>query len=546
MTRSRTVITTPERPGVPGSRRGLWQGTPPRRLLLLGSVTAAVAVIPLVYLIVRVFGAGLDRIIDVLWRTRTLDTVLTSAALVLVVTLACLLIGIPAAWLVSRTTLPLRGMWLVLLALPLAMPSYVAAYAWIAQFPWFTGFPAAALVLTLVSFPYVALPTAAAFRFADPGVEEVARSLGRSPVRAFTTATLPQAWPAAAAGSLLVALYVLSDFGAVALFRVDAFTRVIYASYRGSFDRVSAAVLALILVAFAALLVWAERRARGRQTRWRVAGSIQRDHIPVRLCRGPTIVATGSLVLLLILALGVPLASLINLMVRSRELDLDIGELLGATLGSTGVSLLGAVIAVALALPVGVLAARYRTRSVRGVETLSYSGHALPGVVVGLSLVFFTLSVAPFAYQTIVTLAVAYAVLFLPKAIGATRSATAAVPPILEATARTLGRGPASAWWSTTARLTAPGIAAGGLLVWLTAMKELPATLMLRPTGLDTLATELWSRTEIAAYGAAAPYAITLVVVAAIPAWLLSRAMTRHRGATEDTDAPVIPVTVGP
>ena len=90
MTRSRTVITTPERPGVPGSRRGLWQGTPPRLLLLLGSVTAAVAVIPLVYLIVRVFGAGLDRIIDVLWRTRTLDTVLTSAALVLVVTLACL------------------------------------------------------------------------------------------------------------------------------------------------------------------------------------------------------------------------------------------------------------------------------------------------------------------------------------------------------------------------------------------------------------------------------------------------------------------------
>jgi iron(III) transport system permease protein len=84
------------------------------------------------------------------------------------------------------------------------------------------------------------------------------------------------------------------------------------------------------------------------------------------------------------------------------------------------------------------------------------------------------------------------------------------------------------------------------LLVWLTAMKELPATLMLRPTGLDTLATELWSRTEIAAYGAAAPYAITLVVVAAIPAWLLSRAMTRHRGAAEDTDAPVIPVTVGP
>ena len=186
-------------------------------------------------------------------------------------------------------------------------------------------------------------------------------------------------------------------------------------------------------------------------------------------------------------------------------------------------------------MPVGILAARYRTRSVRTIETASYSGHALPAVVVGLSLVFLTLAVLPGIYQTVFVLAFAYAVLFLPKAIGATRSATAAVPPVLEQTARTLGRGPLRAWSETTLRLTLPGIAAGGLLVLLTAMKELPATLMLRPTGLDTLATELWSRTEVAAYGAGAPYAIALVAIAAIPAWLLSRTMTR---ADADTVEP--------
>ena len=192
-------------------------GRPPRLLIVAGALTAVVALIPLVYLVVRVSEAGLARIIEVLVRPRTLETVFTSVSLVLVVVTACLLIGIPTAWLVARSALPLRGMWLVLVALPLAIPSYVAAYAWLAQFPAMHGFWAAALILTLVSSPYIVLPVTAAFRASDPALEEVARSLGRGPFRAFATTTLPQAWPAAAGGALLVALYVLSDFGAVAL-----------------------------------------------------------------------------------------------------------------------------------------------------------------------------------------------------------------------------------------------------------------------------------------------------------------------------------------
>lgn len=176
--------------------------------------------------------------------------------------------------------------------------------------------------------------------------------------------------------------------------------------------------------------------------------------------------------------------------------------------------------------PSGFWPAATAARRFKRVETLAFTGHALlQGVVVGLSLVFLTLAILPAAYQTVAVLAFAYAVLFGPKAIGATRSATAAVPPVLEQTARTLGRGPLRARAQTTLPLTLPGIAAGGLIVLLTAMKELPATLMLRPTGMDTLATELWSRTEVAAYGSAAPYAMALVALAAIPAWLLSRSV---------------------
>ncbi|MGA1503311.1 MAG: ABC transporter permease, partial [Candidatus Nanopelagicales bacterium] len=510
-------------------------GRPPRLLIVAGAITAVVSLIPLLYLVVRVSDAGLARIIEVLVRPRTLETVVTSVGLVTVVVTACLLIGIPTAWLLARTNLPLRGMWLVLVSLPLAIPSYVAAYAWLSQFPAMNGFWAAALILTLVSSPYVVLPVTASFRASDPALEEVARSLGRGPFRAFATTTLPQSWPAAAGGALLVALYVLSDFGAVALLRVDAFTRVIYASYRASFDRVSAAVLALVLVGLAALLVLAERRIRGRTRRWRVASGTQRTASLVDLRPGPRIAAIAWLTGLTVLALGVPLVSLVLRMLQGSRTPLDIVELLSAALTSLGVSLAGAVLAVLLALPVGIMAARYRTRSVRTIETVSYTGHALPGVVVGLSLVFLTLAVLPIAYQTVVILAFAYAVLFLPKAIGATRSATASVSPVLEQTARTLGRGPLRAWSQTTLRLTLPGIAAGGLLVLLTAMKELPATLMLRPTGLDTLATELWSRTEIAAYGSAAPYAIALVLLAAIPAWLLGRTMTRSADTGADT-----------
>ena len=514
---------------------------PPRALLGAAAVSALLALVPLIYLLVRVVGAGPQKVLDVLLRPRTWETVATSLALMTVVVVACLVIGLPIAWLLARSRVRGRGAWLVLVSLPLAIPSYVAAYAWLAQFPGMSGFWAAALVLTLVSTPYVIIPVVAALRLSDPAMEEVARSLGRSPRRAFVEATLPQVWPAAAAGSLLVALYVLSDFGAVALFRVDAFTRVIYASYRASFDRTSAAVLALVLVALAALLVMIERRVRGRSRRYRTSSGASRHAADVSLAGRWQVLGVALLVGYVGLAIVVPVTSLLIRLTEGSRRPLDIVELLNATLTSAGVSLMGAVLAVLLAFPVAVLAARYRSRRVALVETAAYSGHALPGVVVGLSLVFLTLSILPAAYQTVATLAFAYAVLFLPKSIGATRSAVASVPPVIEQTARTLGRSPFGAWRSTTLAIAWPGVAAGGLLVLLTAMKELPATLMLRPTGLDTLATELWSRTEVAAYGAAAPYALALIALAAVPAWLMSVALNR-RTAARPADELVEPV----
>jgi len=438
------------------------------------------------------------------------------------VALGALLIGIPTGWLVTRARLPLPGLWRILAALPLAIPSYVAAYAWLAIFPGLQGYWGSVLVLTLVSSPYVSLPVAAALRRADTDVEDVARTLGLGPTRAALTTLLPQVAPAAAAGALLAALYALSDFGAVALMRHQVFTFAIRTAYQVGFDRTLAAVMALVLAAMALAVVLVERAFRGNVARREGVGggtpAPPRSLGPVR-----TTLALLALAGAAGAALGVPATALAVQMSESLSAGVEWAELLPAMGSTLTLSAAGAALTVLLAVPIGVLAARFRGRFVATVESASYLGNAIPGIVVGLSLVFLTLNLLPWLYQTAIALAGAYAVMFLPKAVGATRTSVQQVPRDVEEAARMLGRGPARVWATVTARIAAPGILTGGLLVMLTAMKELPATLMLRPIGVETLATELWSKTAVGSFGAAAPYAVALVLTAALPAYLLSR-----------------------
>lgn len=509
----------------PTARAGRWRAPqrPPLAVLLGALLTAAVATIPFWYLLIRAIDAGWDRVAAILTRPGFLESLLSSAALALTTGVLAVVIGTAAAWLVGRTTLPGRRGWTVVLVLPLAVPSYVAAYAWISLFPGMRGFWAAVLVMTLATLPYVVLPVLAALRQGEAAVEEVASSLGAGPWQVFRTVTLPAVWPAAAAGGLLVMLYTLAEFGTVAIFRVDALTRDIYLSFAAAFDRTTAVVQSLALVGLALVLVLAERRVRGTAQRWRIGTAAPRPVRPIQLPRWGSTGGLLGLLALAVLGLVVPAVALSVRLVAGMRGGLDLAEVGGAAAATAGVALLGAAVALLLALPVAILSARFPGARTRLVELASFSGHALPGVVVGLALVFLTLAVLPGLYQTIATLGLAYAVLFLPKAIGSSRAAIAAVPPGLEQVARSQGRSAGAAFRSVTGRIAAPGIAAGGLLVMVTAMKELPATLMLRPTGFDTLATELWTRTDVGAYGAAAPYALALVLVATVPALLLAR-----------------------
>ena len=489
-------------------------------MLAAGAALAALAALPLVYLVVRAGQAGGDRVVDVLTRPRTWELALNTVLLVVAVCLGCLVLGVATAVAVARVRLPAPGLWWVLASLPLAMPSYITAFAWLAAWPGIDGFWPLVGVMVLACTPYVTIPVLAALRLADTGPEDVARTLGRGPVAAFTTVTLPQVLPAALAGSLLVALYTLSDFGAPALLRSPAFTWAIHSSYTGSLDRVTAAVLALLLTVLALALVLAERRVRRRTSTARAVVATRRAE-PVSLTPLGTGVVATVLAAVAALSLLLPLGVLAGRILRAGSTP-DWADLARSTVTTLALGAAAAALVVVLAVPVGVLAARYRGRAVGVVESLAYLGHGLPGIVVGLSLVFLSLGLVPELYQTAPVLVFAYAVLFLPKAIGATRAAVERVPTSVEEVSRTLGRSALGTWFSVTGRQAWPGIAAGGLLVTVTTMKELPATLMLRPIGIDTLATDLWQHTSLGTYGAAAPAALLLVLAASVPAWFLS------------------------
>ena len=237
-------------------------------------------VLPVVYIVIRATERGWEPIEATLLRQRTLELLLRSLGLAAAVTAASLVLGVGGAWLVARTDLPGRRFWRVALGLPLAIPSYIAAWGWIGWRPDLAGWLGAWIVLTSVSYPFVYLPVLGALRRADPALEEVARSLGRRPWQVFVGVTLPEVRIAATAGALLVGLYALSDFGAVSIMRFEGLTHVIYQSYRASFDRTPAAVLGCLLVAVVA------RRRRRRRPRRQAGPAAGTSSVPAR--RGRT------------------------------------------------------------------------------------------------------------------------------------------------------------------------------------------------------------------------------------------------------------------
>jgi iron(III) transport system permease protein len=501
---------------------------PPVLTVVLGVFAALLAIIPLGYLLLRLT-EGIDAAYSELARPRTLELLGNTALLVVSVSATALVVGVMQAWFVVRTNLRYPGFYAVVATVPLAIPSYVLALGYASIFPWFSGFWASWLVLTMATAPYVFLAVSASLLRVDIAAEEVGRSLGLSRLQVFLRITWPQIRTSATAAVLLVALYVLSEFGAIALLRFDTFTRAIYNAYRSSFDRTAAASLALVLVALTLLILLFERRYRGNYLQQRPAN-------PRRLRQelGPMQTPVTLLLALLgLLGAGLPLAALINwTMIGSSGADL--GNLIAATLSSVGVAALAAIAVSIFALAVAIWVVLHPNKLGNFVEGVLWSNHALPALVVGLALVFFGANVAPAIYQSIWLLLIAYLILFLPNGLAAMGTPLAQVPKGLTEVSRSLGDSYRKTLVKVVLPIASPGLIAAAALVMLTVLKELPATLLLRPTGVETLATRMWSATEELAYAQAAPYALVLVIIAGLPALALNASVRKTYSEVND------------
>ena len=517
----------------------LRRGAPcaPLGLRLAAGLVAACCLMPLGYLVVRAAQSG-PALGAVLTRPQTLMIFLNSLWLAVAVTCSATVIGTGMAWLTVRTDLPGRRFWATVTCLPLVLPSYLGAFALIATFgpngvvqqwlaplgverlPSIYGFPGAWLALTLFTYPYVQLSVRAGLRGLDPSLEEAARSLGRSGAQVFREIVLPHLRPAMAAGALLVALYTLSDFGAVSLLRFNAFTHAIYVQYTGALDRSAAAVLALLLVALTFVILALEYRLRGRAPYHRCsAGAARRAPCAaLGVWRWPALIACAGLTLL---ALGVPLLVTLYWLWQDGGAGARLAGSLGLMLNSVTASGLAAALCVVAAVPVVIQSVRYPGRAGRAMERCAYIGHALPGIVVALAFVFFGARYVAPLYQTLWWLVLAYGVLCLPLALGSLRASMLQVSPRVEEAARSLGRNARQTWRTVTLPLLRPGAMTGMALVFLTCMKELPATLVLGPTGFHTLATRIWGATEEAFFARAAAPALLLIAVSAGSIWII-------------------------
>ena len=258
---------------------------------------------------------------------------------------------------------------------------------------------------------------------------------------------------------------------------------------------------------------------------WRVGGGSPRELRRVRLGTATPFALAGVLALVT-LSLGVPVSSLVHWLLVGSSTAFPLGELTAATLTTAGLGLGAAAVTTVLALPVVWLAVRHRGRVGNVLERAAFTAHALPGIVVALALIAVSVHGVRPLYQTLPLLLLGYAILFLPRAIVSIRSSLEHARPVLEDVAQSLGHRPSAVLVRVTLPLIRNGLGAGAALVFLAVSTELTATLLMAPLGTATLATQFWSHSSAVAYGAAAPYALLLIVVSLPATWLLSRRAT--------------------
>lgn len=518
--------------------------SPQRALLAIGaSAIAGAMALPLLVTLWRGLSADIS-LWATLWQARLVPLLGTTLALAGAVTAGSLLLGMLLAWLIERTDLPGRKILGPLLVATLVIPCYLIAI-WHVSFwgpsglleraletlfgasvkvPTIYGFLGAWLILVIATYPYVYTLARAALRALDPQLEEAARSLGAHRLKISLKVTLPLLAPALAAGSLLTAVYVLSDYGVVATLRYETFTTAIYKQLAGRYDQAPAAILSTVLIALTVIFLIIQQRLWGRGRHY-YRGS-QRSLPPVRLSVWGRWTALGCVGLVLFLGLILPVGVSLYWWLEGFARPNPTAALWGTSLADlvryAGNSLFSAATAATLALvlawPIAYRAVRYGRH---GLTRLAQAGQALPGVLIALALALLLHRLVPSLYFTVWALIFAYVIRFFSHALQATEAGLARVPVRLEEAARSLGHTTLSVWRRVTLPLVAPSLAAGWTLIFLNALRELPATLLLRPPGFDTLPVRLWIAAGEGFYAQAAAPALMLIILSLPMLYLL-------------------------
>lgn len=497
-----------------------------------------------------------------LWSTQMPRLIGNTLKLVVGVGIGVTLLGVSLAWLTSLCEFPGRRWLDWALMLPFAIPAYVLAFVFVGLLDfsgpvqtllreWFgsglrlprvrsTG--GVIVVLVLVFYPYVYLLARAAFLAQGKGLMEAARVLGQSPWQAFWRVGLPMARPAIGAGLALAIMETLADFGAVSVFNFDTFTTAIYKTWYGFFNLATATQLASLLLLAVMLVLYGERRARGIS---RPASERPRGKALYRLTGVRAWAATGWCALVFVCAFVIPMLQLLVWFWQRGRFDLDerYASLILHTLGLGGMA---ALITVAAAMLLAFAWRQAPRRLIRSGVGLANLGYALPGSVLAVSimLAFSYLdrnlviplsgwlggAGKPILLGSLGALLLAYLIRFLAVAYGPLETGLARIRRSLPEASRSLGVGGPSLFLRVYLPLLAPATFSAALLVFVDVLKEMPATLLMRPFGWDTLSIRIFEMTSEGEWARAALPALTLVLVGLLPVIGLIRRSARHRG----------------
>ncbi|MBI2218728.1 MAG: iron ABC transporter permease [Candidatus Rokubacteria bacterium] len=529
----------------------------PSAWTLGAAAIAALVAVPLLSVVASLARPAVDVWVH-LWRTQLLELSLNTLVLLVGVGLGTAVLGTALAWLVVGYEFPGRSVFEGGLMLPLAVPAYVIGFAFLGLFdyagpvqtalrawlgdgarvPELRSAGGVILLMTLVFYPYVYLLARVAFVEQGAGTLETARSLGRSRLAAFREVTLPLARPAIVAGASLAMMEALADFGTVATFGYRTFTEAIYRVWYGMFDRAAATQLASLLLLFALGLLALERALRGRarfEQSHRRGPGITREQL-----RGHrAAAATLGCALVLTLAFALPVGQLLVWAAEAAGPFFVPSRFAGVLRNTVVIATTGAAVCAVFALVLAYARRLHPAPGVRVATQFAAMGYALPGSLIAVGILLPTAwadhhlvdalerllgrPVGLVLTGSILGLVFAYVVRFLAVAFQTLDAGLGRIPSSLDDAARSLGAGVAGVLARVHVPLLRRGLLTALVLVFVDTMKEMPATLLLRPFGFTTLAVEVWERTSESLWAEAAVPALAIVLAGLVPVSLAIR-----------------------